>query len=298
MTSLANRFTRIFFVAVLLPQASAFAASPLPIPPPALLQRIETELLPYVRTMSRTVTLWHWTHRSDPGIPLRGVVPSNDPHFAAYLARRATSYFRMSPNNRSNAGTGLYLAIDPTSTMIYGGVRGGALIQMDLPAGTRTLEIGNGLAFSTELANQLWAYGCTATTPMMLFSSDSEPRCQSIRVAIARSSRLATVGIRYAYRADTYTFCTNRPTVAFNLWDPRALRNVVGFTLELDVRDPATYLRALIRAFFEDRADDADFADHLIPPPDSLMPSRGQVENFARARMVGCGNFPEDAVNQ
>ena len=281
---------------------SSAGAADIPVPPPALVQRIEQELLPYVRTMSRPVTLWHWTHRSDTRIPAQGIVDSRDPNFLQYLDRRANSYFRMSPKNASNVGTGLYFAIDPVMTESYGGKKGGVLVQAELAAGARIIVIDFGSMFSSELSAELGSFGCGYRDfrigIMGTFGYDENPACEAIRIAIAQSRTLGAVGFRYAYSSEEFSFCQSRPHVAFNFWSTAAFRNVKGLTPELNLSDPATADKALVRAYFDDARIDSVFLQHFVPPPPSAMPPLSYVQSYSATHLIGCGNYIEDIPSQ
>ena len=267
-------------------------AVPLPIPPPALVKQIEQELLPYVRTLSRPVTLWHWTHRSDTHLPLTGFVHSDDRLFSDYLQRRASSYFRYSPRNYSAEGTGLYLALDPISTASYGGVHGGALVQLDLDPGTRFIEIGAG-SLSAPLLEKMRLAGCEAYSSSGIFYYDEQLGCQALRVAIANSSVLNVDGVRYAFGSSSFTFCPHPPGRAFNLWTTRHFRNIRGLVQEFDIQDGGLGDRQIVRDLYLDQKKMPNFQMHLSLPP----PSNGNIVVWAQTHLMGCGNYPEDRTD-
>lgn len=280
---------------------SSFAA-PLPKPDAALAKELITHAKKQVRTFSRPVSVYHWTHRSDVFIPIRGEVPHADPRFDDYLARRYRSFYRPDPRNSSMAGTGLYAAVDPSSTRNYGG-KNWVLYQLEFRKGARFLDVDDSFGrdqFSKSLISRLQAFGCSAYSLYSIFSMDSEPACQALRILMADSPELNIQAMRYGYVAAQLRSCGVRPSMAYLIWGGRDFDSQTSGAFIKDrpadpAKDPAYTARVLLQYVYEQ--DRVIRTQNAAPYPELSAETASiakPAENWIKTHLMGCGNFAED----
>lgn len=198
------------------------SAAPSPSIPAALLADLVQQAQVRVKTLSRPVMTYHWTHRSDVQVPLRGAVADSDPRFPQYLDRRFKTYFRPDPRNPSMLGTGLYLSSDPVATRSYGG-RNWVLYGLEFKVGARYLDTMGDNGLPANVVASLSAFGCFASSFSEIWSLDSTPACEAIRIALGTSPTLKISALRYGYRSTAFAECLPRTSggygEAFVAWN-------------------------------------------------------------------------------
>ncbi len=193
--------------------ASAYATPP-PSVPAALLADLVEQARTRVKTFSRPVMTYHWTHRSDVQIPLQGAVADSDPRFSQYLDRRYKTYSRPDPHNQSMLGAGLYLSSDPVATRSYGG-RNWVLFGLEFKAGAKYLDLIGDNGLPANLVTSLSVFGCSASSLSEIWDLDSTPACEAIRIALGTSPNLKISALRYGYLSTSFVECRPRSTPGY-----------------------------------------------------------------------------------
>lgn len=289
-----------------------------------LMSEVRPALQSMIKTTSRPVVLYHWTNRSSVGVPLKGVVDSQDPLYFNYVKGATQGFFRFQKKSRDMLGNGLYLAVDPVATRRYG-AQGATwvLLALEVKKGARFLDLAGRMnSIPADLANRLAAYGCGVTSWQDVFArADGSSsgttwgktvdgkKCQAVKAALANDPALGIFAARYSYSATSYKDCGPRG-YAFNAWNSNGFDSKSSFGLSAGlapVNSKAATAQRLLRALFEapvawgDRAAATAQNIPLNQWPYSELSGKAsaqEVEEFKRERLLGCSSvYSEDRAN-
>jgi hypothetical protein len=136
-------FTKHFIVALVAMFSGAANAAPLRLE--ILATIIAKQLRPSVTTLTRDVDVFHW---GDVNVPNAELVGVRDPIFKKLAIMNTSKFWTTNQLAQpGSAGFGLYAALDPISTLIYGN----ALTQVTLKKGDRILHSLSGLPADISL---------------------------------------------------------------------------------------------------------------------------------------------------
>jgi hypothetical protein len=259
-------------------------------------------LRPFVRTLGRTIEVYHYAYRPAIGLPGQGPIPTGTPFVAEYLARKSAGYWdEKSPTRPFMMAGGLYAAIDPVITRTFGGIGDRwALFQLTLPAGFTFVDVrgwsdneGRVERFPPAVREQLAAAGCPVEFPSELLIGLESPACRALALEVMRS--LGVGGLLYRYQGYEFAGCAERSLGAFIIVHPDRLERAQLLTSQSPGPAEATEAHLRVRQL---HVEARGLGSVYEPPwPDLAAPAaRERMAQWKKERLFGCGGHPEDRM--
>jgi hypothetical protein len=221
----------------------------------AAVDAMVAELRPRVRSLSGEVDVYHYASREALKVPLVGALDLTAPVIAGHPAARSHAFFESAPANGGDS-PGLYVAIDPISSVIFGGDHP-LLYRIRLPKGYRYVDLIPDVGADARAAAA--AAGCQGDDYRYMVVG-VDPSCRPLAYAVI--AKLGVQALLYDYLvAGDFKGCKAkaRRASAFVLLD---VANVVPnamqvFAAEVPTPDPVHDERVAINGMFLNIADDS-----------------------------------------
>jgi tetratricopeptide (TPR) repeat protein len=260
---------------------------------------IVEELRQQIRHLSRPVFAYHYTTTTRLGGQDRAVVDRSV--VRSYLARRIVRFWDLGvPTEPFEMAPGLYLAIDPVISRVFGGRSDSwALFEVVLPRGLRFLDARVSAdparvpRFSGRAREWLVSRGCDTDQPDYLLTTLESAACR--RIAVETLVELNVDALLFDYSRIAYESCPGRPEGGFVVIRPQAIDpSEARLFTSVPPADAASVAaaRRINQAFAEARRS----GSIRLPPWPTLETSEplAPFASWARDRLFGCGDHPED----
>jgi hypothetical protein len=213
---------------------------------------LASALRPYVRVLSRPVTVYHWADRGWAGLGTSGPVDPRTPAVRSYVEWKTKGFWDINTAFMGVAGNGLYAAVDPISSYGYGGDNW-SLFRLRVRKGTRFLYNFDDLnvPLSPAVVAELKSRNCSPSGVSLggwLHGHSKE--CRKAFMGALRA--LGVQALVYPFMALPVGQCKDRPQVAFNFISDQGFdfTQTYGLVNDIPAEDPARAARAEIRSFF------------------------------------------------
>ena len=167
--------------------------------------------LPYVKTLSRDIEVFHYATREKmgPGIPRVGRL---DPHLDLqdFLRAKLAQYEDLTHpnlNDDNTMGPGLYVASDPLSSRGYG-QENWVMVEMTFPKGLHYLETRHDPQLPAEALPLLKREGCQALNWYALFAGNFNNSCRALLIPLLQALKVAAVA--YGWDTNHFELCPAR----------------------------------------------------------------------------------------
>ena len=254
---------------------------------------LEEELRTAIRSLERTVHVYHYTSRARLGLPSSGYIPPDEPRGTPFLEHKIERFWDPSMPVRSLPGergafiaSGLYAGPDPVRSRGFGGAGDTWVgIRIALPAGLRYVDVRGG-ELSSAARQESLASGCDAETPHYLLLTNESAACRALARRILPA--LDVDAIVYRFARIPFAECGDVDEASFVLLEPSlvAADRVALFTSEYRADDAMAVERARIRDLFLRAAEIG--ATRRTAPWDGLNLVPDDMNGWMREHLFGC----------
>jgi hypothetical protein len=264
------RMLSSFIILVIASTALAFTDSQVD----ELSNLLARDLKPYVRTLSRDVSVYHYYHRS-----VKGYAPTDSKEFLQHYDGSIALYQYDDQTHVEVAGPGLYAAVDPASSREYGN----AMLEITFKAGSRILVHPRNYMIALDAELVAKSEGWLAQNQLIgdLFSLNQ------IRPVTKRAlEKLDVIAYTYGYSGRAQEgVCSEIAQEAFVIFGKRSsgLISIKGFT---DTKPALSSVRE--RLEYRRIYELASWGKAIVSPWNV---------NYWRSHLFGCDHlYPEDQL--